>query len=466
MESSMRHVSPLVLLSVIAGCLLASPVLAQSADLQVTKTDATDPLAAGTVQTYTITVTNAGPDASEFVSLEDTLPAGTTFVSLSEPPGWTCSTPAVGSGGTVSCSIDSMPVGFEIFTLAVLFDAGLTPGTVVTNTADVSAETADENPGNESASAATTVGQPGADLTIAKSGSPDPVVRGTDLTFTITVVNNGPGDAVTVQLFDSLPIETTFQSISSPGGWTCSTPAVGANGDVSCSIASLAPGSYVFTLVVNVNASTTVGSFISNTAVVSSPTEDPNPENESASSLTEVTHPPAATLSATKTVSGQFRPGGAIVYTVVLTNSGPGPQGDNPGDELTDVLPPELHLVSASATSGTAVATPATNTVTWNGALASGASVTITIQATIDAGVANGTTITNQAAIAWDGDADGTNESTGVSDDPGIPGSGDPTPLLVTLSVVEIPTLDVLGVALLTALLALAAARRLRERRL
>ena len=46
-----------------------------------------------------------------------------------------------------------------------------------------------------------------------------------------------------------------------------------------------------------------------------------------------------------------------ITYTVVLTNAGPNTQSDNPGDELTDVLPASLTLVSASATSGTAVAT-------------------------------------------------------------------------------------------------------------
>jgi len=38
-----------------------------------------------------------------------------------------------------------------------------------------------------------------------------------------------------------------------------------------------------------------------------------------------------------------------VTYTVVLTNSGPGAQGDNPGNEFTDVLPAGLTLVSATA---------------------------------------------------------------------------------------------------------------------
>jgi uncharacterized repeat protein (TIGR01451 family) len=94
----------------------------------------------------------------------------------------------------------------------------------------------------------------------------------------------------------------------------------------------------------------------------------------------------AATIDATKTVSGNFQVGGSVTYPVVLSNGGRGPQPDNPGDEFVDVLPSALQLVSASATSGTAVATIVTNTVTWNGSIPAGGSVTITITATISPG--------------------------------------------------------------------------------
>jgi hypothetical protein len=67
-------------------------------------------------------------------------------------------------------------------------------------------------------------------------------------------------------------------------------------------------------------------------------------------------------------------------------NRGPGrfarccdvPHGRPTGDELTDVLPADLALVSASATTGTPFANTGTNTVTRNGAIAAGNSVTIT----------------------------------------------------------------------------------------
>ena len=140
---------------------------------------------------------------------------------------------------------------------------------------------------------------------------------------------------------------------------------------------------------------------------------------------------PAVVIAATKTVAGTFAVGGTVNYTVTLTNSGTAGQNDNPGNEFTDVLPASLTLVSASASSGTALATVGTNTVTWNGALAPlGGSVTITITATINAGT-QGTTITNQGTVSYDADGNGTNESSKATDDPGAPGGNDPTSFIV-----------------------------------
>ena len=56
-------------------------------------------------------------------------------------------------------------------------------------------------------------------------------------------------------------------------------------------------------------------------------------------------------VTGTKTVSGSFTVGSTVTYTVVLTNSGNGTQQNNPGNEFTDVLPPSLTLVSATASS-------------------------------------------------------------------------------------------------------------------
>ncbi len=61
---------------------------------------------AGSNITYTITVSNAGPDGASDLTLDDVLPAGTTFVSLTRDSGPVaiCSTPPTNTNGPISCT--------------------------------------------------------------------------------------------------------------------------------------------------------------------------------------------------------------------------------------------------------------------------------------------------------------------------------------------------------------------------
>jgi uncharacterized repeat protein (TIGR01451 family) len=163
--------------------------LTGQADLSITKVDTPDPVTAGGNLTYTISVSNAGPSDAATVSLSDTLPAGTTYVSLSSPGGWSCTTPAVGSAGTVSCSITSLAPGSAVFTLVVKVGNEVTGGTVLSNTATVASATSDPNPGNESATATTTVNA--APTTTAVTSSLNPSFTGQSVTFTATVTAGG-----------------------------------------------------------------------------------------------------------------------------------------------------------------------------------------------------------------------------------------------------------------------------------
>ena len=427
-----------------------------SADLQVTKSDTPDPVTAGTVITYTITVTNAGPSAAINATFNDPLPAGTTFASFVPAAGWNClAPPAVGTIGTITCTNASFAPGASIFTLGVTVDPSVANGTVISNVATVGTDTTDPNPANNTVTATTTVGAGSADIGVTKTDSPDPVNAGANITYTITVTNAGPTNAASMSLSDTLPAGTTFVSLASPAGWSCITPAVGASGTVTCTNASFAPGNSVFTLVVQVPAATANATVITNTATVSSTTADPNTGNESATTTTTVAS--GANVSGTKAVAGTFTPNGAVTYTIVLTNSGTGAQADVPAsNEFIDVLPSQLVLTSATATSGTAVATVATNTVTWNGALAAGASVTITINATVRSDATPGTTVSNQGTINYDADGNNTNESTRQTDAATAPGGAtDATTFTISAPAVgDIPTLDemaLLGLALLLA---------------
>ncbi len=247
-----------------------------------------------------------------------------------------------------------------------------------------------------------------ADLSVTKVDTPDPVNTGSNLTYTITVNNNGP-DAADASWTDTLPAGTTFVDLSSPGGWSCTTPDAGDTGTVSCSNPSFTVGSSVFTLTVAVAPTVAAGSTISNTATATSSTPDGNPGNESGTATTTVLSP--ATVTGNKIRSGGSTPGSTLSYLIILSNSSNSDQQDNPGNEFTDVLPADLTLVAASASGGTATANTGTNTVTWNGVVPANDTVTISIDATIKTGTEEHT-IANQGTISYDADGNGTNEAT------------------------------------------------------
>src|SRR5262249_2724464 len=124
---------------------------ANSADLAVTASGPSS-VTAGTTATYTITLTNNGPSAAQGVVLTDTLPAGSTFVSLTQTSG-TDAFPLSQSGGTATetATANIAAGSSDTFSLVVLASATLTPGTNFSNTASVSGTTSDPNPANNSA---------------------------------------------------------------------------------------------------------------------------------------------------------------------------------------------------------------------------------------------------------------------------------------------------------------------------
>jgi uncharacterized repeat protein (TIGR01451 family) len=113
----------------------------------------------GTV-TYTIAVSLAGGDSdARQVTLTDTLPDHTTFVSFAAPAGWTVATPAGGGAGTVTATLDALAQGSgpRTFTLVVRVGADAVPGTPLTDTASVTSSVFDPDTANNSADATTTV---------------------------------------------------------------------------------------------------------------------------------------------------------------------------------------------------------------------------------------------------------------------------------------------------------------------
>ncbi|HEV7768776.1 MAG TPA: SBBP repeat-containing protein [Thermoanaerobaculia bacterium] len=424
--------------------------VAQESDLSITKTDGLTTAAPGGPVTYTIVVSNSGPSSVTGANVTDTFPADLTGVTYtaSSANGATGFT-AAGSGN-INDTVN-LPAGSSITYIAT---GTLSPSATadLVNTATVIAPNGvtDPTPGNNSATDTDTV-SPAADLSVTKTDAPDPVTAGGQIVYTIGIANNGPADAATVALTDILPAGTTFASLTQDSGPTfaCITPAVNANGTVTCSIATLATAaSASFTLTVNV---TTAGTTITNTATATSATADDIPANNSATTTTTVLG--GADVFGTKSVtsSGQPVSGSMVEYTVILTNNGAATQQDNAGNEFTDVLPAGLTLQSATASSGTA--STAGNTVTWNGSLASGASVTITILATVSA--PPGTTISNQGTISYDSNGDSINDATRMTDDSSVAGSSDPTLFVVAATTADVPLASPMVLLLLSAMLAI-----------
>jgi uncharacterized repeat protein (TIGR01451 family) len=298
---------------------------AQSADLSVTKT-APATVAPGQNITYTLTVSNAGPDAAVSTQLTDTVPAGTTFVSMAQNsgPAATLTTPAVGGTGNVTATWATLASGATAtFTLTVNVNAAAPAGSVVTNTATVTSTTADPNPVNNTSTATTTVTAPGADLSVTKT-APATAVPGQNLAYTLTVSNTGPDAAVSTQLTDTVPAGTTFVSMAQNSGpaATLTTPAVGGTGAVTATWATLASGATAtFTLTANVNAAVPTGSVVTNTATVTSTTSDPSPANNAATVSSTVVTAGATNTTLTSSVNPSTF-GQSVTFTATVAKSG------------------------------------------------------------------------------------------------------------------------------------------------
>ncbi len=295
------------------------------ADLQIALTDSPDPVIAGTELTYTIDLINNGPLDANSASVTDTLPAGTTFVSLTTPAGWSATTPAVGGTGAVTITRPLLAnAGTASFTLVVKVDPNVADGNVLSNTASASSSTLDHIAGNNSGTASTTVNTR-ADLAIGITAAPTTVNKGANVTYTLTLANNGPSDAKAPAVTLPIPAQMTFVSVITPAGWTATTPAVGGTGNVSFTRSSLAlGGTATFKVVAKASSSAANGTVLTAIASVSGGDVDPNTANNSASATAAVgtINPSPLQIGTTGTLNSQ---NGLFELTVNVTNTTPLP---------------------------------------------------------------------------------------------------------------------------------------------
>ena len=374
----------------------------QTSDLAITKSTLSTAAAQGSTITYTLSSSNAGPDAASNVTVTDVLPIQLLFQSISAPAGWSCTTPAVGANGTVTCTIASFANGATAnFTLVTTVAPNAT-GTI-NNNATIGGSGSDPNPGNGSGASPATAVAGNSDLGVTKTTTANNIPPGGAISYTINVNNGGPDPAASVVMTDTLPATLLFQSLSAPAGWSCTTPAVGATGTITCTAATLAAGATA-TFTLNVTVASGASGFVTNTANVSHSGPDANPVNSSGTSpQTQIAPPPTtADLSITKTTAATtLAQGQTFSYTIAVANAGPDAATSV---VMNDVLPASLQFVSLAAPAGWSCTTPAVNT---NGAvnctaatLASGAtaSFTLTVRVTSTATGSVSNTATTSSA--------------------------------------------------------------------
>ncbi len=446
------------------------------AKLQATKTYSGNTYVGGT-GSYTVVVSNTGASAQsdnpgdEFT---DVLPANLTLVSATATSGT-----ATTSGGTVHWNGSVPAAGSVTITINVAIASGAV-GSTVSNQGTAFFD-ADGNGTNESsaltddpalagaADPTTFVITGGSIISGTKTVSGTYVV-GNTVTYSVVLTNSGAGpqaDNPGNEFTDVLP--ATLQLVSATATSGTAVGNVGTN-TVTWNGALATSGSFTITISGTI-LSSAAGQNVSNQGTISydsdgngtndasAVTDDPAVAGTADPTVFAVTG--GANVAGTKSVSGAFTVGNTVTYNIVLTNSGAGPQADNPGNEFTDVLPATLQLVSASATSGTAVGNVGTNTVSWNGALASSASATITITATILPSAA-GHTVSNQGTISYDSDGNGSNDASAVTSFPG--GVGPTVFVVAALPAVAIPLFSPLSLAWLALAFAAIAFLALRRR--
>ena len=185
----------------------ARPAL-QSGELTIAKVESRDPVEPGARLVYTLTYRNNSTTTLTGVVVTDTLDPALIYVTASPTPTGGLPDAPFWSIGTLSPSVSGQIV------LTVDVTSPLTNGAVLTNTARIGGDGVEA----ESASVTTTVAAPV--LALAQRDSPDPVVAGATLTYTIAYTNTGDANATGVVITDLLDSRVVFLSASPPAGGT------------------------------------------------------------------------------------------------------------------------------------------------------------------------------------------------------------------------------------------------------
>lgn len=384
---------------------------------------------AGTSLWYRLVVANGGPsDAIAPLVINDTLPAGMTFVMLTgaSASSWsavvdTTDPQLVTFTRTAAGILNGQTAPEILFEVAIdatvpVLNQALEPN-VLTNTAEIDKDaTLDPNGDPETGAelpdsdTADVVIKRQIDLGIEKSHDADQVRIGDALPFTIDVTNHGPSEASGIVVTDTIPAglevlnqpgdvlldsggaETGWEILSvtltEPGDATVdpvipANPAGGAT-VVASYVHPVAPGAAAAPLVIDTLVTAAAYETVTNVADVEANEPEPDPDTENPNRAEDpVIVPPMVTLVVEKSAVGEFKVGKTGTYSITVQNLGP---TEDPGPiTVTDQLPAGLSFSSAPDLPAGATASHDKGLITWTltEPLAMGEQVQLTLKVNV-----------------------------------------------------------------------------------
>jgi len=252
-------------------------------DMTVSLIAPTGPIDSGTEYNYEITVTNRSSVDGEGMRLENSLSSQLQAISVTSDQG-SCSTtaPVICDLGTVAAD-SSVNIILRVKPEVPFSTSGNL--VFVSNYARVSSSNTDINGANNSAYQSTRITPPpepeGADVGVSLSDSPDPLRKGNSLTYSATVVNNGPLIALNTIYTQSIYTRFSIKSIKTTHG-NCS-----GKSPITCNLGDLAANERA-TVTVEVRPRVQSGTSFFSTANIKSDSYDPVVNNNSTSVMTSV----------------------------------------------------------------------------------------------------------------------------------------------------------------------------------
>lgn len=311
------------------GSLTTNPVVSTAVRLEPTKTvSPSGPVAPGTTLTYTITVPNTGTANSAASTLQDAIPAGTTYVANSTTLNGTAVADVAGVMPFVSARTINSPTrpagqinAGETATIVFKVTVNANPGVgPIVNTASI-----DPDGAGAAAAVTATVSSPITlpDLAISKYHG-GIFTTGDTGTYTLQVSSTATSAPITagpITVTDTLPTGMTVAAVPVATNWDCSATVVGA-AVASCTYTGtypIAAGTVLTPIALTVNVGPTTAANSTNTASVSTITGESVTSNNTTTDPTAVLVKPTIAKAFSPT---QVLPGATSTLTLTITNSG------------------------------------------------------------------------------------------------------------------------------------------------